>query len=102
MKVIEQNANNPDIVFFIDPPYTASGKKAGARLYTYSEIDHEQLFSLAGTVAGDFIMTYDDSEGVKILADRSGFEYERVAMKNTHHTEMMELIISRNLDWLRK
>jgi len=32
LKVIEQSAKRPDVVFFIDPPYTAAGKKAGTRL----------------------------------------------------------------------
>jgi len=101
LEVLAQNTERKDTAFFIDPPYTASGKKAGTRLYSCSEIDHERLYSLVGKVAGDFLMTYDDSEGVILLADKHGFEYERVAMKNTHHTEMMELLISRNLDWLK-
>ena len=30
---------------FLDPPYTAGGKRAGARLYAHSEVDHARLFS---------------------------------------------------------
>ena len=97
MKVIEQNFDRSDVVYFIDPPYTASGKKAGTRLYTFFDLDHEKLFSLAEKLRGDFIMTYDNSEGVKQLADQHGFMYRLVAMKNTHHTEMMELLISPHL-----
>ena len=33
IKVISQNAYRKDSVFFIDPPYTAGGKRAGSRLY---------------------------------------------------------------------
>jgi hypothetical protein len=34
------------------------------------------------------------------LAERHGFETQPVAMKNTHHAEMDELLIGRNLDWV--
>jgi DNA adenine methylase len=87
-------------VFFIDPPCTAAGKKAGSRLYTHFELDHEELFRATATLAGDFLMTYDDAEGVRDLAHRHGFKMRAIAMKNTHHVEMKELLIGRNLDWV--
>lgn len=34
---LRENAHRTDTVFFIDPPYTAAGKKAGKRLYTHNE-----------------------------------------------------------------
>ncbi|HEY3930998.1 MAG TPA: DNA adenine methylase [Verrucomicrobiae bacterium] len=89
-----------DAVFFIDPPYTAGGKRAGSRLYTHSEIDHDKLFSLCEKLRGNFLMTYDNAEEVRALAERHGFETKPVAMKNTHHAEMDELLIGRNLDWV--
>jgi len=89
-----------EAVFFIDPPYTAGGKRAGSRLYTHSEIDHERLFSLCEKLRGDFLMTYDNAEEVRALAERHGFETKSVPMKNTHHAEMDELLIGRNLDWV--
>lgn len=101
LDVIKENTRRSDAVFFIDPPYTAAGKRAGNRLYTHSELDHEELFRLAGTVAGDFLMTYDDADGVRELAHRHGFDIELVAMKNTHHAQMKELLIGRNLNWVR-
>jgi DNA adenine methylase len=61
-------------VFFIDPPYTAAGKKAGSRLYTYAELDQEELFELASRLQGDFLMTYDDADGVRALAHSHGFD----------------------------
>lgn len=100
LQVLEQNANRSDAIYFIDPPYTAAGKKAGARLYTHSEIDHERLFAIADTLQGDFLMTYDNALGVKQMAEQHGFVTDLVAMKNTHHAEMTELLISRSLDWL--
>ena len=45
-------------------------------------------------------MTYDDAEGVRELAARYGFDTRLVAMKNTHHAKMTELLISRNLEWV--
>ena len=86
-------------VFVIDPPYTAGGKSAGSRLYTHSEVDHERLFALCEKLPGDFLMTYDNAEEVLALAKRHGFETKPVAMKNTHHVEMNELLIGRNLSW---
>lgn len=102
LQVAREHAARPDAVFFIDPPYTASKKGAGSRLYLHSEIDHEELFKIASTFAGDFLMTYDDAEELHALADRYGFDTELVAMKNTHHAEMTELLIGKNLDWARQ
>ncbi len=101
IQVLQQNAIRADVAYFIDPPYTADGKKAGTRLYTHFEMDHEQLFTTVETLKGDFLMTYDNAPGVKQLADRHGFVTDLIAMKNTHHAEMNELLIGRNLEWLR-
>ncbi len=101
IQILEHNANRSDVTYFIDPPYTADGKKAGTRLYNYFEIDHERLFTITKTLTGDFLMTYDNAPGVKQMADRHGFTTESVAMKTTHHAEMTELLIGRNLKWLR-
>lgn len=98
--VLARFQKDRDAVFFIDPPYTAGGKRAGSRLYTHSEIDHDKLFSLCEKLRGDFLMTYDNAEEVRALAERHGFETKPVAMKNTHHAEMNELLIGRNLDWV--
>jgi DNA adenine methylase len=97
---MRDNAHRKDAVFFIDPPYTAAGKKAGSRLYRHFNLDHEELFRITATVAGQFLMTYNDAEGVRDLARTHGFKMRTVAMKNTHHAEMKELLIGRNLDWL--
>ena len=102
LAVLRENVHRQDAVFFIDPPYTAGGKRAGSRLYTHSELDHEDLFAIAGNLAGDFLMTYDNAEEIRKLADKHGFDTCTVAMKNTHHAEMTELLIARNLDWARR
>ncbi|HEV7927222.1 MAG TPA: DNA adenine methylase [Verrucomicrobiae bacterium] len=92
--------DDKNAVYFIDPPYTASGKSAGSRLYNHSEIDHERLFSICEKLSGNFLMTYDNAEEVQTLADRHGFATKPVAMKNTHHAEMNELLIGRDLRWV--
>lgn len=101
-EVIKKNARRTGVVFFIDPPYTAGSKKSGRRLYKYSDIDHKKLFKLAKKLAGDFLMTYSNDEEVLKLAQDHGFDAQPVAMKSTHHAEMTELLISKNLDWLRE
>ena len=102
MIVLEEHLDDSEVAFFIDPPYTAAGKKAGTRLYTHHELDHERLFELTASVRGDFLMTYDNAEGVLEMAERFGFDTEAIAMKNTHHAEMTELLIGRDLDWVRR
>lgn len=101
LSILKQNSARTDAVFFIDPPYTAAGKMAGRRLYAYNELDHEELFRIAATLQGDFLMTYDHAEGVEALARQHGFDTQAIAMKNTHHAEMTELLIGRDLSWLR-
>lgn len=92
-EVVRRFADDPDAFFFIDPPYTAGGKKAGSRLYTHNEIDHEGLFTLMASVQGSVMMTYDDTPEVRELAGRHGFRIELVPMKNTHHAIIYELLI---------
>jgi DNA adenine methylase len=45
-------------------------------------------------------MTYDDNPVIRSLARQSGFETRVVSMKNTHHSEMVELLIGRDLSWM--
>lgn len=99
LSIIEENLNRKDAVFFIDPPYTAGGKKAGNRLYTHFELDHESLFSLTSKVTGDFLMTYSNDRTVQSLAEKYGMASKEIAMKNTHHAKMTELLIGRDLSW---
>lgn len=100
MDVLCQNVGRTDAVFFIDPPYTAGEKQPGSRLYVHSDLDHEALFALAVTLAGDFLMTYDNVDHVRALARLHNFDCHPVAMKNTHHARQTELLIGRDLGWL--
>ena len=101
LQAIRQNASHKDVAFFIDPPYTAGGKRAGSRLYLHSELNHDGLFAEVSKVKGNFLMTYDDTPEVRALANQYGFDMYTIPMKSTHHAEMVELLIGRNLDWAR-
>ena len=100
LKVMMEFASREDAIYFIDPPYTAGGKKAGKRLYKHHQIDHEHLFTICESLVGDFLMTYDDAEEVKEIARRHRFQMRLIPMKNTHHATMRELVIGRDLSWL--
>lgn len=100
LKVMMEFADREDTIYFIDPPYTAGGKRAGKRLYKHHQIDHERLFAISASLRGDFLMTYDEAEEVKEMARRCGFQMCLIPMKNTHHAIMRELIIGRDLSWL--
>lgn len=100
LKVMREFAARPDAVYFVDPPYTAGGKKAGKRLYRHCDIDHEHLFAVCKTLKGDFLMTYDNADEVKDLARRHGFQMRLIPMNNTHHATMEELVIGKDLTWM--
>ena len=51
-------------------------------------------------VRGDFLMSYDNTAEVRALAGRFGFASRPIALKNTHHAKMTELLIGRDLSWL--
>jgi DNA adenine methylase len=99
---MEQTAEQERLAYFIDPPYTAGrkGKRAGTRLYTHFELDHERLFRVCEGI-GDFLMTYDNDPYVHQLAHAHGFDLEPISMTGTHCSERNELLIGPNLDWAR-
>lgn len=96
IEFIRYNAYRTDTAFFIDPPYTVAAR----RLYRHSDLDHRALFAAARQIAGDFLMTYDDTEEMRELASEFGFETRLLRMKNTHHEIMNELLVGKDLSWL--
>jgi len=100
LKVMQEFVARKDVVYFIDPPYTAGGKKAGKRLYKHFDLDHERLFTLCRSLRGDFLMTYDNAEEVKRMAREHGFQMRLIPMTNTHHATMEELVIGKDLSWM--
>lgn len=101
LELIKKRSRRKDVAFFLDPPYVASEKKAGSRLYSKFDVNHEELFTVANAVSGDFLMTYEDSPEIRSLATRYRFQMRLVAMRNAHHVRMNELLISRDLKWIR-
>jgi DNA adenine methylase len=97
IEFLRANKDRTDLVWLIDPPYTVAGR----RLYRHSAIDHNALFSLAAELRGDFLMTYDNVPSVLAMAKRHGLDTRQVAMKNTHHAVMSELLIGKNLEWVK-
>ncbi len=91
--------NLPDLldnghVLFVDPPYTAGGKRAGKRLYARNEIDHVHLFELLADSNTEFVATYDMTDEILKLVRKHGFHAVQVEMKNKHHARVSELVIS--------
>ncbi|MDR2469879.1 MAG: DNA adenine methylase [Tannerella sp.] len=95
--MLEERQDDSNAYFFIDPPYTVAGK----RLYNYFDVDHEQLFLLTSKLKGKFMLTYDDTEEIRQLADKYRLAYKTIPMKTTHHLKKMEIIISDNFGWWR-
>jgi DNA adenine methylase len=95
--ILKRNACRTDALFFIDPPYTVAGK----RLYRYPDVDHPELFRIAATLQGSFLITYDNADEIRKLASASEFQIAEVPMKGTHHSEKTELLISKDLRWLK-
>lgn len=93
---LEALASRPDTAFFIDPPYTAGGKRAGMRLYSHNDIDHARVFRLLADHRPNFLMTCDCSDEIVELVSTCRFRAVTVEMKNGHHARMRELVISRD------
>jgi len=96
LEALERRLGEASFAFFVDPPYTVAGR----RLYKHSEMDHRRLLSLAGQLAGDSLITYDDSQEIVRLALGEGLQVCWVPMKTTHHEQKLELLIGRSLAWL--
>ena len=94
--LIEEHKADAEAVFYIDPPYTVAAR----RLYAVWQVDHARLFEAMAGCRGDFLMSYDNTAEMAQLAKRHGFESRPIAMKNTHHARMTELLIGKDLSWL--
>lgn len=97
VEAIRQFSDVGNAFFFVDPPYTVSAR----RLYQHWQIDHRLLFSLLKKVNGSVLLTYDNKAEIASLAYEFGFQTAKIAMKNTHHATMTELLIGKDLNWLR-
>ena len=96
-EVIRRYADDESAAFFVDPPYTVASR----RLYLHWQVDHRNLFALLAKSRGDVLMTYDNTREISALASEFDFEFQAIAMKNTHHAKMTELMIGKDLTWLK-
>ena len=96
LALVREHLHDKDSVFYIDPPYMVAAR----RLYSHWQVDHEEIFALMSQAKGDFLMSYDNTPEIQALAREFGFETRHVAMKNTHHARMTELLIGRDLSWV--
>ena len=78
MDLINRYSDNSNVCFFIDPPYTASGRSAGRRLYEFHELDHDRLFQMVHSTNGEVLMTYDETSEVLRLASNWELKVDRV------------------------
>ena len=46
-------------------------------------------------------MTYDNSAELRCMSINHDFDYEAIPMKNTHNAKMNELLVSKDLTWVR-
>ena len=93
--LIRKHKDQKRTAFFIDPPYTIGGKRAGARLYFHNDLDHEVLFRLCTDLCGPVLMTYPEDPEVIKLAEKFRFKIREIAMKSTHHALHNELILTK-------
>lgn len=98
VEIIRRYADVEEAVFFVDPPYTVAAR----RLYHHWQVDHRALFAVLSRVKGDVLLTYDHTREILMLAEGFGFKTQAIAMKNTHHAKMSELLVGRNLEWLKR
>jgi len=100
LECIKKYADKESCFFLIDPPYTASKKSPGTRLYDFHELDHNELFELMNTVEGSFLMTYDIDEEVYNLSKKYGFSISEIPMTGTQNKVQKESLIGDDLAWL--
>lgn len=96
MQVIQSYAHERTAAFFVDPPYTMAAR----RLYSHWQIDQGRLIGLLKRVDGSVLLTYDSTPEILNLATEFGLETQAIAMKNTHHARMTELLVGKDLTWL--
>lgn len=99
---LARHADDSGVAAFVDPPYTTlDGNGPGRRLYRHHEVDHEQVFSRAAQMLGSPLLTYDATPVTRTLVLRSGLDARAVSVRTAHHRTTTELLIGRDLGWLR-
>ena len=102
VQLLESLSNAKKCFFFLDPPYTSGSISAGGRMYDHHLIDNARLFSLAKRMSGEFLMSYDDTREIRLMAKAHGFQVRKVAMRTRHHVAAEELLVCRDFGWLSR
>lgn len=93
---INETYDQPNTYFFIDPPYTVAGK----RLYTLSDVDHDEILKRVSRLKCHYLVTYDKSDYIMSLIEKYDLQWRSIPMQTTHLVTKEELLISDNFDWL--
>jgi DNA adenine methylase len=93
--MISKHSDDPSVAWFVDPPYSLGGKKAGQRLYLHCDIDHARLFHMMASARGKFLMTYDDTTEVLDYAHAYDLTIKRLPMRSTHNKVVNEIVITK-------
>lgn len=88
-------------VIFVDPPYSVAPTSAGHLLYRHAALDHEQLMSLCADLQGPWVMTHEDHPLIRDLARHHQLDVRRLQMHSNAGVGRSELVIGRDLGWLR-
>jgi DNA adenine methylase len=103
LEVMKEFADRNDVIYFVDPPYTTGRRpprKELYKLYKHHNITHGDVFAACASVRGEFLLTYNDTEDIKELSCRYGFQMRSIKMKNLRNAIKHELVIGRDLSCL--
>lgn len=93
IRMLESFCKRRHVAAFVDPPYIANGKGAGARLCRYHDLDSEELFAVLHRFSGPMIITYHRSVIVQRQAEAAEIECRTVNIRTTHSLNRRELIM---------
>ncbi len=93
VELLKVHQQDWQVAAFVDPPFTASRKSAGNRLYAKHKLDHSVIFKVCVEFRGPLVMTYDDAQKIKDLSEMHGLSYGEIAMQNRRNKVMNELVI---------
>lgn len=95
--ICRDNSRNIESLLFVDPPYDNVAK----RLYDHHELDHERLFALMSAINSPYLMTYNSTDFIKELVSKYCLDNIEIKMKSSHNIYKTELLISKDLNWLK-
>lgn len=98
MAYLKKHARSRHTCYYIDPPYSQYGRKRQRRLYNFDHIDAGELLSICSALKGSFWLSYDNSEGIRSLAEGHDFHVVELRTKNVSNVIKTELLITNHPD----